>query len=192
MKIIGLTGGIGSGKSLVSKYFESKGFPVYNSDDKAKEIMFSNSQLKSEIIELLGENSYVNNQLNRKFIASKVFSNKDLLQKLNQLVHPKVQHDFLDWTINQNANFCIKEAAILFESGAYKNCDLIILVTANDEIRIKRVMQRDNCSKEEVVSRMKTQWNEEDKKPLSNFIIYNNTTVENVYMQVDEIIEKLK
>jgi len=192
LKIIGLTGGIGSGKSLVSKYFESKGFPVYNSDDKAKEIMFSNSQLKSEIIELLGENSYVNNQLNRKFIASKVFSNKDLLQKLNQLVHPKVQHDFLDWTINQNANFCIKEAAILFESGAYKNCDLIILVTANDEIRIKRVMQRDNCSKEEVVSRMKTQWNEEDKKPLSNFIIYNNTTVENVYMQVDEIIEKLK
>lgn len=192
MKIIGLTGGIGSGKSLVSKYFESKGFPVYNSDDKAKEIMFSNSQLKSEIIELLGENSYVNNQLNRKFIASKVFSNKDLLQKLNQLVHPKVQHDFLEWTINQNANFCIKEAAILFESGAYKNCDLIILVTANDEIRIKRVMQRDNCSKEEVVSRMKTQWNEEDKKPLSNFIIYNNTTVENVYMQVDEIIEKLK
>jgi len=192
LKIIGLTGGIGSGKSLVSKYFESKGFPVYNSDDKAKEIMFSNSQLKSEIIELLGENSYVNNQLNRKFIASKVFSNKDLLQKLNQLVHPKVQHDFLEWTINQNANFCIKEAAILFESGAYKNCDLIILVTANDEIRIKRVMQRDNCSKEEVVSRMKTQWNEEDKKPLSNFIIYNNTTVENVYMQVDEIIEKLK
>jgi dephospho-CoA kinase len=189
---IGLTGGIGSGKSFVSHIFSRLGIPVYDSDKRGKWLMNHNPDVKNRIIRLLGTMSYLNGELNRKFISGKVFNNKELLTGLNQIVHPSVENDFRDWCTQQNTKnaFVIQEAAILFESGAYKNMDYIILVTAPEELRIKRVMERDNISKTEVQNRIKNQFPTEKLMPLADFIIQNNDK-ELILPQIIYIYQKL-
>ena len=173
-KIVGLTGGIGSGKTTVSQMFKSLGIPVYNSDEEAKALMQSSEVLKQELIELLGDSCYQNGQLNRSFIASKVFSDKALLEKINAIVHPRVAVHFEAWFSKQNAPYVIKEVAILFETKSQQFFDFILTVTAPVESRIQRVMHRDNKSKSEVEFVIKNQLAESEKINQSHFVIYNN------------------
>ncbi|SMC88535.1 dephospho-CoA kinase [Moheibacter sediminis] len=191
MKIVGLTGGIGSGKSTIAKWFSETGIPVYNSDNEAKKLMNESSEIRRKLIDLFGEDAYLNEELNRKFISSKVFENKDLLEQLNQIVHPEVFKDFKNWIQSQNAPFIVKEAAILFESGSYNDCDYIISVIANEETRIQRVMERDGVSSEQVLSRIQNQWTDELRIVNSDFIIKNNDGLEELKEEFEEVYNKL-
>ncbi len=184
--IIGLTGGIGSGKTTVAKMFFELGVPIYVSDIEAKKLMVANANLVDGIKELLGEEAYHGNELDRAYISRKVFKNKALLHELNKLVHPVVATDFNKWKLAQKSSYVIKESAILFESGSYENCDLIITVTAPLEERISRVMLRDKVSKKQVLHRVMNQSSDDDKIDRSNFII-NNITVESAKAQVAKI-----
>lgn len=190
-KIIGLTGGIGSGKTTVLKMFQKKGAAIYIADIEAKKIMTFNKELKKEIMNLLGENSYKNNQLNRAFIAKQIFENPEKLQKLNALVHPKVRQDFLDFSKAATADILVYEAAILFESGADAHCDYVITVTADKEQRIQRVMLRDKADRDSVVNRIKNQTSDEEKIKKSDFVIYNNNLL-GTQKQVEDILEKIQ
>ena len=172
---IGLTGGIGSGKSLVAKVFKILGAPVYHADDEAKRLMNEKAELKKQIIELLGESAYEGEQLNRGFIASKVFPDPALLTRLNSLVHPAVREDFLAWSEQHtSANYIIEEAAILFESGHFREFDFNIVVLAEKELRIQRVMERDNVSREQVETRIERQMPQDEKIAKADFLIHNN------------------
>ncbi|AZA62298.1 dephospho-CoA kinase [Chryseobacterium indoltheticum] len=188
-KIIGLTGGIGSGKTTVAKFIEDCGFPVYYSDDRAKDIVNDNEDLKVRIKELLGSDSYDENGLyNRKFVAEKVFNNKDLLQSLNEIIHPAVRLDFEDWVKKQTKYLIFKETALLFELQLNKQCYRSILVTAEDNIRIKRVMDRDGKTYREVQSVMEKQMHEKEKIKLADCIIYNNTNLDDLKDQTEKTI----
>lgn len=191
MKIVGLTGGIGSGKSTIAKWFIEKGIPVYDSDSEAKRLMNENSRIREQLMELFGEGAYHNGELNRKFIASKVFEDKALLEKLNKVVHPVVREDFRNWAQNQATPFVLKEAAILFESGAYKDCDYIISVVSEEELRIGRVMQRDSVPREQILNRIQNQWTDELRIVNSDFIIRNNSSLENLKSEFEKIYMKL-
>ena len=184
--IIGLTGGIGSGKTTIANLFKDLGIPIYVSDIEAKRIMVTNEKLIYAIKELLGDEAYKNEELNRAYISSKVFENKELLNELNKLVHPTVAEDFLIWYNKQDAPYVIKESAILFESGSYKNCDLVITVTAPLEERINRVVLRDGVTRKQVLHRVMNQLNDEDKIDRSSFIIINKT-IEGAKNQVEKI-----
>jgi len=190
-KIIGLTGGIGSGKSTILKYFESQGIPIYIADTEAKKIMESELVI-GNIIDAFGKDTIENGKVNRSKLSSLVFNNPEKLKKLNSIIHPEVKNHFTNW-VKKHEDFpiVIKEAAILFESGSYKDCDKIILVTAPKEIRIQRVINRDGISKEEVEARMKNQWTDEQKIPLSDFIIENIDLAE-AQNTADKIISTLK
>lgn len=177
MLSVGISGGMGSGKTLVCNIFKVLGIAVYDSDLEAKRIMETNEEVKKEIINLLGEESYLNNlTLNRKFIAQKVFNQTDLLSKLNQIIHPAVREDAEVWSIklSQHNNYFIRESAILFETGLYKQLNYNILVIAPRELRIQRVKNRDRLSEEEIDIRMNQQWNDEQKLPLTDFVIIND------------------
>lgn len=171
--VIGLTGGIGSGKTTVSGLFEDLGVPVYNSDEEAKRLMQSSEKLKRAIIELLGKKSYKKDTLNRSYIAQLVFNDKELLAALNALVHPAVKKDFKKWLRKKNVPYVIQEAAILFENGSYKEYDKLILVKAPKRIRLKRLKARDGSSEEDILARMKNQWSDTRKAKLSDFVIEN-------------------
>ena len=171
---VGLTGGIGSGKSVVAKVFETLGIPVYYADDAAKKLMNTNEELKAGIIKNFGEESYINRELNRKYIASIVFNDKEKLELLNSLTHPATIRDAEDWITNQKSSYIIKEAALLFESGANKNLDCVIGVYAPQPLRIKRVITRDGVSEEEIMKRINRQMDEEEKMKLCDFVIINN------------------
>lgn len=188
-KIIGLTGGIGSGKTTVAKFIEDCGFPVYYSDDRAKEIVNNNADLKLKIKELLGNEAYDESGLyNRKFVAEKVFNDKDILQKLNEIIHPAVRIDFEDWVKKQTKYLVFKETALLFELKQHLQCYRSILVTAEDNIRIKRVMDRDGKTYREVQSVMEKQLPEKDKIKLADCIIYNNTNLDDLKDQTEKVI----
>ena len=175
MKIIGLTGGIGSGKTTVAKIFKSLGIPVYNSDERAKFLMNHSTELITNIKKELGEASYKNERINREYIASVIFNDKTKLQTINSLVHPVVAKDFEQWTNQQTtAPYVIKEAAILIESGSYKYVDKIIVVTAPIEVRVKRVLQRDNTTKEEVQARLNNQISEKERQSYADYIVKND------------------
>jgi dephospho-CoA kinase len=171
---IGLTGGIGCGKTTVAKMFSCLGIPVYNSDIRAKAIMQEDEQLKEQLVQAFGERTFDSGKLNRPFLAALVFSDEEELQKLNAIVHPAIQKDFDIWASLQNATYIIKEAAILFESGANRGLDKVILVEAPEDLRIERVLKRDAVTKEEVRARISKQWTDSQKKPLSDFVIMNN------------------
>ncbi|GGG46865.1 dephospho-CoA kinase [Croceivirga lutea] len=171
--IVGLTGGIGSGKSTVAKFFRELGVPVYNSDKEAKILMHENSEVKSKIISLFGEKAYVNNELNRKFIASEVFSNEEKLKALNAIVHPAVKAHFLNWADKQDYPYVIQEAAIIFENNSENRYDKIILVIAPKETRISRVMNRDGNSTSDIKARIENQLSDEEKIPRAHFVIKN-------------------
>ncbi|QAA80398.1 dephospho-CoA kinase [Aequorivita sp. H23M31] len=175
MKIIGLTGGIGSGKTTVANMFAELGIPVYNSDVEAKKLTNSSSEIRSQLISLLGDDTYKNGMLDRKYMADKIFNDHILLEKANAIIHPRVAEHFAEWVSQQTSPYVIKEAAILFESGADSQCDLVILVTAAKAERLKRVMDRDGVSEQEVEARMKNQWSDSKKTKLADFIIENNT-----------------
>ncbi len=189
--IIGLTGGIGSGKSTVSKLFETMNCPIYNSDEKAKDLYFKPS-IKSSIINLLGQEAYLNEkEINKTYISKKVFYDDYLLQQLNQIIHPAVQEDF---TVFKNKyaseSIIIKETALLFETDIYKEVTASILVTAPVYLKIERVQKRNSLPIEEVEKRMKAQWSDEQKIPLADFIV-NNDGDTAIIPQVLSILKKL-
>ena len=183
---VGLTGGIGSGKTTISNMFKELGVPVYIADDAGKKLMDTSAEIREQIIRLLGDESYNNNKPNRSFIAAKVFRDKNLLKDLNSIIHPAVAKDFNKWLSVQSSTYIVYEAAILFESDSYKNFDYNILVTAPKETRIKRVLKRDNTTREQIVARMNNQWNDEKKKHLANFLI-KNEDMEESKQQVIEL-----
>ena len=170
---IGLTGGIGSGKTTVAKMFSCLGISVYNSDIRAKAIMQEDDQLKEQLIQAFGEQTFDSGKLNRPFLASLVFSNEHDLQILNSIVHPAIQKDFDQWASLQKSTYIIKEAAILFESGANIGLDKVILVEAPEDLRVERVLKRDTVTKEEVLARMSKQWGDSQKRSLSDYVIIN-------------------
>ena len=171
--VIGLTGGIGSGKSTVAQMFRKLGVPVYDSDSQAKALMVDSPGLKRAIIGLLGPKAYREGALDRAFVAGQVFNDPELLAKLNALVHPEVRKHFLAWTKEQRAPYLIQESALIFENGAQGQYDRTILVTAPRELRLERVMARDRAPREAVLARMDKQLGDEHKKDLASFHIEN-------------------
>lgn len=173
MKIVGLTGGIGSGKTTVAKMFSELGVPVYIADVEAKRLTNTSKVIRRRLIKLLGEQTFIEKGLNRAYVADKIFNDTALLQAVNNIIHPKVAAHFKKWVSKQNTAYVIKEAAILFENGGYKDCDTVILVTSPKALRIQRVMARDKTSKAEIEQRMKNQWSDLEKQKLADIIIEN-------------------
>jgi dephospho-CoA kinase len=175
--LVGVTGGIGSGKSTVCKIFEVLGVPVYNSDNRARALMAEDKELVEKIKAAFGEEAYPDNQnLNRSFLAKEVFSNPSKLQKLNSLVHPAVGRDFASWVaIQSNQPYVIKEAALLFETGSHNSLDSVVLVTAPEEVRVSRVLARDpQRSEKQVRDIIGNQLKDEEKKKLADYVLNNN------------------
>ena len=190
-KIVGLTGGIGSGKTTIANHFKSHGVPVYIADDEARKIMESQT-IKSKIKKIFGATVFDHDTLNREELAKIVFNNTEKLANLNSIVHPAVRKHFTQWlSTQQDHPIIIYEAAILFESGNYKNCDYIITVTAPLELRIQRVIARDHTTKELVLKRINAQWIDEQRISKSDFIIHNHT-IETTKLEVDKILKLLK
>lgn len=173
MKKVGLTGGIGSGKTTVAGLFAELGVPVYNSDKEAKRLMRDDAKLKGQILDLFGQQAYRDGELNRRHLAEVVFSNPDQLKQLNALVHPAVRNDFNRWSAAQQGPYVIQEAAILFENGSYPAFDHMILVTAPRQLRISRLKERDGSTEAEIMARMGQQWEDAKKVPLAHFVIEN-------------------
>ena len=173
MMVVGLTGGIGSGKSTIAKAFAALGIAVFNSDEQAKALIATDAQVKERIIAAFGEEAYHNGEYNRAYIAQIVFNNSEKLAILNGIVHPALAEYFKRWAKEQTSPYVLKEAAILFESGSYKDCDYIITVTAPEEVRIARVMARDHCTEAQVRARMAQQWSDAQRIALSNAVIEN-------------------
>ena len=171
---VGITGGIGSGKSTVAKVFEVLGIPVYYADDAAKHLMNVNEELKKQIQQQFGDTVYKEGQLDRKFLAHIVFNSPEKLQQLNALVHPATLQDAETWLQNQTAPYAIKEAALIFESGAHEQLDYVIGVYAPAPLRIQRAMQRDTINRDEVIARMDKQIDETIKMRLCDFVITND------------------
>jgi len=189
---IGITGGIGSGKTTVSHFFEKEGIPVYYADEKAKELMRVHKGLKQSIIRLFGAQSYEDNKLNTRYISGIVFDDKEKLLALEQLVHPVVREDFLKWVDNQNQPIVAVENAILHHSGMDQLVDYVVTVTADKDKRVKRVVKRDNFNKEEVLKRMNNQINTKKMLNLSDFVIYNNGSLNKLEKEVGDFLQKVK
>lgn len=191
-KIIGLTGGIGAGKSTVAKFIEEQGFAVYYSDLRATAIVNDNEALKEQIKNLLGKEAYDDNGVyNRKYVASVVFTDSNALQNLNALIHPAVRQDFDQWLKAQTAEIIFKETALLFELGLETDCYKSLLVTADDNFRIKRVMDRDDKTYREVEAVIDNQMPEKDKIRKADFVVYNNGSVDLLHAEVEEILKKI-
>lgn len=171
---IGLTGGVGSGKSTVASIFETLDIPAYVADDRAKEIMVNDLEVKHMLLDHFGTELYAGGTLNRKWLADRIFSNEDDRIFVNSVVHPAVEQDFQDWRAQQDVPYVLREAAILFETGGYRNSDANILVTAPKATRMERVMNRDNTTREKVLNRMKVQWPDDRKQELADFTITND------------------
>lgn len=193
VKIIGITGGIGSGKSSVSKFIEEAGFPVYYSDVRAKTIVNDDAELQKKIKELLGENSYDENGFyNRRYVGEIIFNDDQLRLQLNALIHPAVKINFENWISEQKTPFIFKETALLFELKLNESCYKSILVTADDNIRIKRVMDRDGKTYREVEAVMNKQMPEKDKIKIADFVIFNNDGLEELKIKTNQFINELK
>lgn len=171
---IGITGGIGSGKSTVAKVFEVLGIPVYYADDAARRLMNEDELLRQQIIQHFGAAAYKNNQLDRAYIAGQVFNDKEKLELMNSLVHPATIRDAENWMIRQTTPYAIKEAALIFESGSQDQLDYIIGVSAPAPLRILRAMKRDGSSRDQVLARMSKQIQDTIKMRLCDFVIYND------------------
>ena len=191
MKRIGITGGIGSGKSFIATIIERMGYPVYYSDVRSKELTNIHPVIRQGLIDLAGENVYFGGELDKKVLATAIFSNDELRLKVNQLIHPIVRQDFEDWAKAQSSDLIFNEAAILFETGAYRNFDATILVYAPEELRLKRVLKRDIITKEEVLARMNNQMNDNEKRKMTSLQILNDGESP-LLNQLEEVIERLK
>ncbi len=190
MIVVGLTGGIGSGKTTVAKLFKQFGVPVYIADEEAKKLMRKSKIIKRKLIQLFGVNAYIKEELNKPFIANIIFNDKSYLQKMNAIVHPRVAKHFDKWVQKQDTPYVIKEVAILFENDGYKQCDFIITVTAPKDIRIERLLQRDNTTKAKIKAIMNNQWTDDEKVKRSHFVI-ENVSLENTKKQVLEVHNKI-
>jgi len=189
--VVGITGGIGSGKTFVCQILESMSYPVFYSDQEAKSILITDLEVRKQIVDLFGNESYLkNNTLNREFLASKIFNDKELLIKMNAIVHPAVRRHFNNWVTQQESNIVFNEAAIIFEIGNAKYYDSVILVKASKETKIERIQKRDDSSRKDIEKRMNNQWSDERKSELADFSINNN---ENVMLlsQINEILNSL-
>jgi len=176
MKRIGLTGNIGSGKTTLASCFEILGIAVFNADKQAKLLMNKDINLKQSLITEFGKEVYLDDELNRKYLSKLAFNDNLVLKRLNALVHPVVQDAFEKWSIQQSGAYVIKEAAILFESNIYQSLDAIICISCPEEIRLKRILNRDDLSEKDVRQRMSHQWAEEKKISLSDYVITNDNS----------------
>lgn len=190
MVVVGLTGGIGSGKTTILNCFKSYGIPVYIADYEAKALMNRSKVIRRKLIALFGESAYKDEKLNRSYLSSQIFNNKSLLAKMNAIVHPKVASHFKNWLKKQNAPYIIKEAAIIFENNLENQYDFIITVVADENLRIERVMKRDGTSREKVMSIIRNQLSDEEKVKRSNFVITNNdlTKAKNEALEIHQQI----
>jgi len=187
---VGLTGGIGSGKTTVANYFIELGVPVYFADDVAKKLMNSSADIKNKLIREFGEKTYQNGELNRKYLASIVFHDTSKLNIINGIVHPAVANHFAKWIKKQKSNYIIQENAILFENKTSSIFDYIITVAAPIDLKIERILKRDSGSKNDILSRMKNQWDDDRKIDLSDFVI-DNIDLADTKKQVSQIHKKL-
>lgn len=188
--LIGITGGIGSGKSTLINYLVAQNFKVFKSDEEAKKI-YQYDDVKKEIIKLFGKTIYQNNKIDKALLSSIVFNNSEKLVKLNSIIHSRLKDVFEAWKLtNHQEVFLFKEAAILFETGSYKDLDYNILITAPKKNRINRVILRDNISKEQVLARMKNQWSDNKKIKLADFVI-NNVDLDKAKGRLLKILKKL-
>ena len=187
---IGLTGGIGSGKTFISAIFTKLGIPVFNADVQAKKCMESDPILNQRIQNIFGDEVYKNGIIQKEILAKIIFNNNQKLEELNQLVHPFVKKNFNYWCDDQSSNIIIKEAAILFESGSHLALDKVICVLSPIETRIKRVIDRDNISREQVLARVDSQMSQDEKEKLSDFIIINDG-VDLLLPQIIKIITQI-
>ena len=190
---VGLTGGIGSGKTTVSNFLLDYGIPVYNSDSQGKTLMNTNLELKNNIVSIFGESVYDNGILNTNLLSSIVFSDSKKIDQLNNLVHPKVAEDFKQWIgKNNNQPILVKEAAILIESGAYLTMDKIILIVSQKSTRINRVSKRDNSDLESIEKRINLQLIDDDKIKYADYIIENNSSLEHLNLEIIKVVNKIK
>jgi dephospho-CoA kinase len=198
MIIVGLTGGIGSGKTTVANFFKALGIPVYIADDEAKRLMVKSKVIRRKLTALFGEDAYINNELNKPFIASKIFNDKVYLKKMNAIIHPKVVFHFKRWVKKQESLYVIKEAAIIFEHNKEANYDFVITVTASKDERINRVIKRDDSSKSKIETIIKNQMSDKEKIKKSHFVITNDNLKDNenqviiIHQSILKHIKKLK
>ncbi len=191
MKTIGIAGGIGSGKTTITKVFKHLGVPVYYADTEAKKLMQNSDEIRQQLIENFGTQIYKNQTLQKEILANIIFNDKKALQIVNNIVHPVVKQDFLEWAKRQNTNFVMIESAIMFDTDFYKFLDVTILVLTDEEQRINRVMKRDNLNTEAIKNRIASQKNPESHKNLATFLIRNNDEDE-ILPQVLNILNTLK
>ncbi|MDR2914731.1 MAG: dephospho-CoA kinase [Tannerella sp.] len=187
---IGITGGIGSGKSVVSSLFTLAGIPVYVADDESKRLTDTSPVIRKKLKELFGDDIYVKDKLDRKRLASLIFSDEVLLKKVNGIIHPVVRKDFKEWAVKQTSKRCAMESAILYESGLDKDMDVVLMVYAPVELRLTRAMLRDGVSEADIMKRMNRQMPDELKRKQADFVIINND-VQPLIPQVDRFIKLL-
>lgn len=188
---IGITGGIGSGKSIVCEIFKLLGIPVFQADFVAGKLINSDAVIRNELISQYGNDIYIDRKVNREKLADIIFNNDAELEKVNKIIHPAVRIEFMNWVKNQEAEYVIHEAAILFESGFYKMMDSTILVTAPEEMRIERVIKRNGLTRENVISRIAKQWPDSEKRKFATFeLINDNKSL--LIPQIIEIDKKIK
>ncbi|MDG5491720.1 dephospho-CoA kinase [Psychroserpens sp. SPM9] len=195
MIVVGLTGGIGSGKTTVASFFKALSIPVYIADIEAKRLMVTSKVIRRKLIQLFGDKAYEGKELNRPYIASKIFNNKEDLDAMNAIVHPKVASHFKRWLKKQNSPYVIKEAAIIFEIDKASEYDLIVLVTADVEERIRRVMKRDDTNRSKIESILKNQWSDQEKMDKSHYVIRNDdlySTKNQVLKTHESILKHIK
>ena len=194
--LIGLTGGIGAGKTLAAKIFELLRVPVFNADTEAKAILGSDENVRVQVIEVFGHEAYSGLEPNRKFLADQIFSNDKLREKLNAIIHPAVGEAFKRWADSHSDKpYVLKEAAIIFETGGESKLDGVILVTAPETVRIERVMNRDKVSENQVRDRMAAQWSEEEKLKKSDYHIVNDgktAVIPQVLILHDALLQRAK
>lgn len=190
MIVVGLTGGIGSGKTTIAKQFTALGIPVYIADEEAKKLMKRSKIIKRKLVQLFGDAAYIDGKLNKPFIANIIFNDKTYLEKMNAIIHPRVKKHFQKWVLKQETAYVIKEVAILFENGGDKACDYVIIVTAPKELRIERLLKRDNTTKVKIEAIMNNQWTDEKKVKRSHFVI-ENIELESAKNQVIKIHKQL-
>ncbi|MCR9153891.1 MAG: dephospho-CoA kinase [Bacteroidetes bacterium] len=172
--IVGLTGGIGSGKTTAAQIFKSLGVPLFLADEESKKLIDSDAKLQASLVELMGSELLTDGKINRAYMASLIFSDAVLLQKVNALIHPAVGDAFKAWYHRQNSSYVIREAAILYESGSHQDCDAVIVVSAPEQLRLERVKARSGESEEQIRKRMSKQWPAEKKEALADYIIHND------------------
>lgn len=187
---VGITGGIGSGKSVVSSILKSLGYPVFNSDEISKSIVNADSEVRAELTALFGEDLYLKGELNKVRLAQIIFAEDTAREKVNSIIHPRVREKFDAFVNESNSKIVFNEAAIFFETGAFKKFDKMILVTADDELKIRRVMRRDGLSENDVKARMSKQWTDDKKIPLADFVIINNEQ-KPLLNQIEKILSEL-